>query len=134
MPIDATQSKLAAAEMLDAICMTVVHTLLRAKNHEDRGSGIAEQLRSQDNLPLSFELYMTANKLYNGAYGWLRNAMPDEVAEKALKGFTNKPDDLGRDWGLEANWLATNAERALGVLRPDHPFDVFHRGQRLPGE
>lgn len=134
MPIDATHSKLAAADLLDAVWMTVVPVVMRAKAQESKGSGMAEQLRSQDNIPLSSELYVVDNKLYNSAFGWLQNAMPDEVVAKALKAFGPKPDDVGNDWSLSANWLANECRTRTTEVRPDYPFDVINRGQRLPSE
>lgn len=120
--------------MLRLLHTTLIPLQLRAAAAIAKGKGDVIELRSQDYVPLDVELHMAVNQVYTTAVGLLLTIESDDAVRQARNAFGSPPDDVHKDMAMTGHWMLSNVERALRVLAPNHPFDVFSRGQRLPNE
>lgn len=135
MPTHDQQLKIAATSILRAIHGTVIPLQLLAAAAIKKGQTEVIELRTQDNVPLDFELYMAANQLYNAAVGILMSLeSDDESVKRAKNAFGQPPADNRNDTTLMGGWMMSNVERALRVLVPDYPFAAFRRSERPPNK
>ena len=127
--MDPAQIKWCAAETLATLHTTSIPLQIRALK-EFQATGELHPLRAQQNIPLWMQLYMLALGQYNIAVVLLKELEgTDPQAREALKGLSimDQPDE-SKDDLVKANRMHVAAERALRVLRPDHPFQIFSAG------
>jgi hypothetical protein len=126
-----------ATELLHQLYLTFIPVQLRAAALQSRHPEAAVELQSQDNMPLAIELHMSSLKVYEVCVKLLSMIeSSDEAVDKALSSlgtWTMNSPEL-RDLELAGNLMSGNVERALRVLSPNLPFDIFRRDQRLPSE
>ncbi|MDP9174127.1 MAG: hypothetical protein M3O30_09715 [Planctomycetota bacterium] len=126
-----------ATELLHQLYLTFIPLQIRAASMQTRNPAASAEFRSQDNMPLENELHRSSLQVYQACVKLLSMVHgEDDDVDQALSALGTWPCDGPecRDLGVVGNLMLGNVERALRVLSPNLPFDIFNNDQRLPNE